>query len=276
MFESDLEPIRVELRAYCYRMLGSAFDAEDAVQEVLIRGWRHIDRFEGRASLKSWLYRIATNVCLDAIAGRQRRALPAGFNGPGRPDDPLGSALAAHEWVEPIPDRWVVPAGVDPAERAVVRDSVRLAFVAALQVLPAKQRAALILRDVLAWHPHEIAELLGTTVVSVNSSLQRARQALAAIDSGERSVSERGEEASERLLQRYVNAFEEYDVESLGGPAPRGRDVDDAAIPVVVPRRGRHRRVVHRQAAGLQSDPFRAARVERLGGVRSLPAIGDR
>ncbi|HEX3088233.1 MAG TPA: RNA polymerase subunit sigma-70, partial [Ilumatobacteraceae bacterium] len=171
-FERDLEPLRVELRAYCYRMLGSAFDAEDAVQEVLIRGWRHIDRFEGRASLKSWLYRIATNVCLDAIAGRQRRALPAGFTGPGRPDAPLGSALAAHEWVEPIPDRWVVPAGVDPAERAVVRDSVRLAFVAALQVLPAKQRAALILRDVLAWHPHEIAELLGTTVVSVNSSLQ--------------------------------------------------------------------------------------------------------
>ncbi len=215
LFERDLETIRVELRAYCYRMLGSAFDAEDAVQESLVRAWRHIDRFEGRASLRSWLYRIATNVCLDAIAGRQRRALPADFNAPGRPNDPLGGALAAHEWVEPIAERWVVPAGGDPAERVVVRDSVRLAFVAALQVLPARQRAALILRDVLAWRPHEIAELLGTTVVSVNSSLQRARQTLAAMDAGHQSVSEPGGEASERLLQRYVHAFEHYDVESL-------------------------------------------------------------
>jgi RNA polymerase sigma-70 factor, ECF subfamily len=215
LFERDLEAIRVELRAYCYRMLGSAFDADDAVQEVLVRAWRHLDRFEGRASLRSWLYRIATNVCLDSIAGRQRRALPADLNGPGRPHDPLGDALAAHEWVEPIADRWVVPAGSDPAERAVVRDSVRLAFVAALQVLPARQRAALILRDVLAWRPHEIADLLGTTVVSVNSSLQRARQTLAAMDTGQWPISEGGEGASKRLLERYVDAFEHYDVESL-------------------------------------------------------------
>jgi len=214
-FERDLESIRIELRAYCYRMLGSAFDAEDAVQEALVRAWRHIDHFEGRASLRAWLYRIATNVCLDSIAARQRRALPADLNAPGRPHDPLGDTLAAHEWVEPIADRWVVPAGGDPAERAVVRDSVRLAFVAALQVLPARQRAALILRDVLAWRPHEIADLLGTTVVSVNSSLQRARQTLAASDNGQRSVSDSNGEASERLLERYVHAFEEYDVESL-------------------------------------------------------------
>jgi RNA polymerase sigma-70 factor (ECF subfamily) len=215
VFERELEAIRAELRAYCYRMLGSAFDAEDAVQEVLVRAWRHVDAFEGRASLRSWLYRIATNVCLDSIAARQRRALPSDFNGPGRPHDPLGAAIAAHEWVEPIADHWVVPAAADPAYRAVVRDSVRLAFVAALQVLPARQRAALILRDVLAWRPHEIAELLSTTVVSVNSSLQRARQTLAAMDVGQRSVSDTNGEATTRLLQRYVAAFEQYDVDAL-------------------------------------------------------------
>jgi RNA polymerase sigma-70 factor (ECF subfamily) len=213
--ERDLDSVRIELRAYCYRMLGSAFDAEDAVQESLVRAWRHIDRFEGRASLRSWLYRIATNVCLDLIAARQRRALPVDLNGPGRPHDPLGDELAAHEWVEPIADRWVVRADVDPAERAVVRDSVRLAFVAALQVLPARQRAAVILRDVLSWRPHEIADLLGTTVVSVNSSLQRARQTLAAMDGGQRSSAGRSDEVTERLLQRYVDAFESYDVDAL-------------------------------------------------------------
>jgi RNA polymerase sigma-70 factor, ECF subfamily len=209
----DLERHRVELTAYCYRMLGSAFEAEDAVQDTLVRAWRGLDRFEGRSAVRSWLYRIATNVCFDMLKGRQRRARPMDL-GPARSaDHPVGSTLPEATWVEPIPDSRVLPTGVDPADVAVARDSVRLAFVAALQHLPPRQRAVLILREVLSWRASEVAELLDTTVASVNSALQRARATLATSDLAERE--ETLDDAQQALLERYVDAFERYDMNAL-------------------------------------------------------------
>jgi RNA polymerase sigma-70 factor, ECF subfamily len=215
----DLEPLleryRGELTGYAYRMLGSAFEAEDAVQETLLRAWRGFDRFEGRAALRSWLYRIATNVCLDMLKGRERRALPMDL-GPARSaDTPLGEALPDIAWLEPIPDALLVPASGDPAEVAESRESIRLAFVAALQHLPPRQRAVLILREVLRWKADEVAELLDTTVASVNSALQRARSTLAASDLTAADPSGSVGEAQRELLARYVDAFERYDMDSL-------------------------------------------------------------
>jgi RNA polymerase sigma-70 factor, ECF subfamily len=213
--ERLLEQHRVELTGYSYRMLGSAFDAEDAVQETLLRAWRNLDRFEGRASLRSWLYRIATNVCLDMLDGRGRRARPVDL-GPARTaDTPLGDALPKGSWIEPIPDGRVVPADGDPAELAVSRETIRLAFVAALQHLPPRQRAVLILREVLRWKATEVAELLDTTVASVNSALQRARSTLAAGDIDAAAPSQPMDEAQRVLLARYVDAFERYDLDAL-------------------------------------------------------------
>src|SRR5918998_769239 len=174
-----LEQYRTELTGYCYRMLGSAFEAEDAVQETLLRAWRSYDRFEGRAALKSWLYRIATNVCLTMLDGRGRRARPMDLSPAGTVDGPL-STLPEATWLEPVPDSRVLPAQGDPAELALARETLRLAFVAALQHLPARQRAILILREVLRWKASEVADLLDTSVASVNSTLQRARSTLAA------------------------------------------------------------------------------------------------
>src|SRR6478752_9611246 len=172
--ERQLEQYRVELTGYCYRMLGSA-DAEDAVQETFIRAWRGIDQFEGRAALRSWLYRIATNVCLDMLESRERRARPMDL-GPARdPAGPVGDTLPEVTWIDPIPDGLAVPADADPAEVTVARETIRLAFVAALQHLPPRQRAVLILCEVLRWKATEVAELLDTSVASVNSALQRAR-----------------------------------------------------------------------------------------------------
>jgi RNA polymerase sigma-70 factor (ECF subfamily) len=209
-----LEQHRVELTAYCYRMLGSSFDAEDAVQETLLRAWRSFDRFEGRASPRTWLYRIATNVCLDVLNGRQRRARPMDL-GPARTAEaPLGEALPEATWIQPIPDGRVLPEDGDPAELAVSRETVRLAFIAALQHLPPRQRAVLILREVLRWKASEVAELLDTTVASVNSALQRARATLAVSDvtaTGAQTM----DEAQRALLARYVDAFERYDLDSL-------------------------------------------------------------
>ncbi|HEX2075019.1 MAG TPA: sigma-70 family RNA polymerase sigma factor [Geodermatophilus sp.] len=206
---------RRELTGYCYRMLGSVFDADDAVQETLVRAWRGLADFEGRSALRSWLYRIATNVCLDQLSGRQRRALPMDLS--GSPWQPVESSLAAQRpgsaWVEPILDRQVVPEDGDPAEQAVARESIRLAFVAALQHLPPRQRAVLLLREVLRWKADEVARLLDTTVASVNSALQRARATLAAVG-GE--PEQRPLDAEDRdMLDRYVDAFERYDIDAF-------------------------------------------------------------
>jgi RNA polymerase sigma-70 factor (ECF subfamily) len=238
---AQLERHRVGLTGYCYRMLGSAAEADDAVQETMVRAWRHAGRFEGRSSLRSWLYRIATNVCLVASDGRRRRALPVDM-GPaaeGTPS-PLGRWPEA-TWIEPVPDHRVLPGargraagaigavGADPAEQVVARESIRLAFVAALQYLPPRQRAVLILREVLRWPAAEVAELLGATVVSVNSALQRARAGLAqggagvdgvdGVDGGVgRALRPDPAELDDRhraLLARYVDAFERFDVDEI-------------------------------------------------------------
>ena len=210
-----LEAHRIELTAYCYRMLGAAFEAEDAVQETFVRAWRGFDAFEGRASLRTWLYRIATNVCLDMKDASQRRARPMDLGAARSADTPLGTPLEETAWIEPIPDSRVVPAGGDPVEAAITKESVRLAFVAALQHLPARQRAILILREVLRWQADEVAELLGTSVASVNSALQRARATIAAKKAQPTGKSAELDEQQRALLARYVRAFEQYDMASL-------------------------------------------------------------
>lgn len=211
----QLERHRVELTAYCYRMLGSAFEAEDAVQETLVRAWRGFERFEGRSALRSWLYRIATNVCLSMLGASQRRARPMDLGSASSADRPLPAPLPEATWIEPIPDARVVEAGNDPAEIAVARESVRLAFVTALQLLPPRQRAVLILREVLRWKADEVAELLETTVASVNSALQRARSTIASSDPKQSEPTEPMDDARQALLARYVDAFERYDMDSL-------------------------------------------------------------
>jgi RNA polymerase sigma-70 factor (ECF subfamily) len=203
LVSSELEQYRRELTGYCYRMLGSAFDAEDAVQETMLRAWRSLERFEGRSALKSWLYRIATNVCFDALAGRERRARPMDL---GPAQEPLFENLAELPevtWITPLPT---------PDELAEQRETLRLAFVAALQHLPPKQRAALILCEVLRWQASEAAELLDTSVASVNSALQRARATLERADVRAPSVLD---DDTRALLERYVAAFEEYDIDRL-------------------------------------------------------------
>ena len=203
----ELEQHRRELTAHCYRMLGSPFEAEDAVQETLLRAWTSLDRFEGRSALRSWLYRIATNVCLDMLEGRERRARPMDLGPAG---EPIVENLRTPEvpWLQPVPDSLVA----DPADAVAERDTIRLAFVAALQHLPPRQRAVLILCEVLRWKATEVAELLETSVASVNSALQRARVTLEATDlSPETSF----EEPDRELLDRYVQAFEAYDLEAL-------------------------------------------------------------
>jgi len=213
--DAQLEEHRVELTAYCYRMLGSAFEAEDAVQETLVRAWRSLDRFEGRAALRSWLYRIATNVCFDMLNGRERRARPMDLAPAKSADTPLGAALPENIWIEPIPDGRVMPVGGDPAAVIELRESVRLAFVATLQHLPPRQRAVLILREVLQWQASEVAELLETTVPSVNSALQRARATLASRETAAGEAQEPLDDEQRALLARYVEAFERYDMDSL-------------------------------------------------------------
>ncbi len=198
----ELEQYRAELTAYCYRMLGSPFDAEDAVQDALVRAWRSLDRFEGRAALRSWLYRIATNVCLDMLKAGQRRARPMDLGPAQEPVAENLNTLPEVTWIEPIPD---------PADVTVERETIRLAFVAALQHLPPRQRAVLILCEVLRWQAVEVAELLETSVASVNSALQRARATLA---SANVQAADPGE-VDKALLERYVAAFEAYDTDAL-------------------------------------------------------------
>jgi RNA polymerase sigma-70 factor (ECF subfamily) len=213
--EQRLEEHRVELRAYCYRMLASPFEAEDAVQETLIRAWRAFDRFEGRASLRSWLYRIATNVCLDMRRSGERRARPMDLTAAREPVAANLRELPETTWLEPMPDHLVVAADNDPAEVAVARDTVRLAFVAALQHLPPRQRAVLILCEVLQWKASEVAELLETSVASVNSALQRARATLQGGNISASGTESTLEEPERELLERYVRAFEAYDMDAL-------------------------------------------------------------
>jgi RNA polymerase sigma-70 factor, ECF subfamily len=211
-----LETYRVELTGYCYRILGSAFEAEDAVQETFIRAWRAYDRFEGRAALRSWLYKIATNVCFDMKGASQRRARPIDLNPATTADQALGTPLPESAWIEPVPDDRAVPSGGDPADVAVARESIRLAFVAALQHLPPRQRAVLILREVLRWKADEVAELLETSVASVNSALQRARATLATKDLVEADPTPAVlDDEQQALLGRYVAAFEQYDMDAL-------------------------------------------------------------
>jgi RNA polymerase sigma-70 factor (ECF subfamily) len=210
----DLEPYRTELTGYCYRMLGSAFEAEDAVQDTFVRAWRALDRFEGRSALRSWLYRIATNVCLDMLGSRQRRARPMDLGPASTADTALAPGLPETTWIEPIPDGMAVPETRDPADLAVARESIRLAFVAALQHLPPRQRAVLILREVLRWRAREVAELLDTSVASVNSALQRARATLSETDLDDETPATMDAE-HQALLARYVDAFERYDMDSL-------------------------------------------------------------
>jgi RNA polymerase sigma-70 factor, ECF subfamily len=210
----DLEPFRRELTGYCYRMLGSGFEAEDAVQEAMVWAWRNWDRFEARSSVRSWLYRIATNVCIDMHRQVQRRARPMEMGPASRPDESLlGPLLPEATWVTPVCDARVAPIGVDPAEIVEYRESIRLAFVAALQHLPARQRATLILCEVLRWQVSEVAELLDTSVAAVNSALQRARSTLSSLP-GE-GQTKALDAADTELLERYVEAFERYDIERL-------------------------------------------------------------
>jgi RNA polymerase sigma-70 factor, ECF subfamily len=202
---AELEEYRRELTAYCYRMLGSAADADDAVQETMIRAWRSLEKFEGRSALRSWVYRIATNVCFDALNSSKKRARPMDLAGPGEPLFENLRELPEVTWLTPLPT---------PDEAAEQRDTLRLAFVAALQHLPPKQRAALILCEVLQWQASEAAELLETSVASINSALQRARATLATADIG--APAELDAEAR-ALLERYVAAFEAYDIDQLTG-----------------------------------------------------------
>lgn len=224
LIASDIEEHRPALTGYCYRMLGSPFEAEDAVQEAYLRAWRGLDRFEGRAALRSWLYRIATNVCLDMLSGRSRRARPMDLGGAGEPEGANLNALSEATWIEPAPDRLLTGES-DPAEAAVANETIALAFIAALQHLPARQRAALILCEVLHWKASEAAELMDTSVAAINSALQRARATLdaasldaAAMPAGAGAGAGAGSAlagADAELLARYVDAFQRYDIDAL-------------------------------------------------------------
>ncbi|MGA7408945.1 MAG: sigma-70 family RNA polymerase sigma factor [Bryobacteraceae bacterium] len=211
---SQIEVHRPALAGHCYRMLGSVVDADDAAQETMIRAWKSLDEFDGRAALRTWLYRIATTVCLDELADRKRRKRPMEEGVPSSGAPPLDALIQRPReyWIEPIADVRAIPSDADPAERAIMRQSIRLAFVAALQNLTSKQRAVLLLMEVLGWSAAEVAESLKSSVASVNSALQRARATLAhrhASDPAALSASQ------EQMLRRYVEAFERYDIDQL-------------------------------------------------------------
>jgi RNA polymerase sigma-70 factor (ECF subfamily) len=209
---AQLEAHRPALTGHCYRMLGSTVDADDATQETMIRAWKSMDRFDGRASVRTWLYRIATNVCLDELSDRGRRARPMEEGSAGSGVDTLAQLPRTH-WIEPIPDIRAIPADASPSEYAILRQSIRLAFVAAIQHLAPRQRAALLLVDVLGWSAAEVAETLATSVAGVNSALQRARATLASRNEKVSAAALSGTQTA--LLDRYVAAFERYDVDGL-------------------------------------------------------------
>jgi RNA polymerase sigma-70 factor (ECF subfamily) len=210
------DPFRAELLAHCYRMLGSVHDAEDQVQETMIRAWRSYGEFEGRASLRTWLYRIATNACLRALENSSRRPLPSGLAGPDEyPEAPLSATRPEVPWLQPIPDALVSAGSGDPAEIVASRQGMRLALIAALQYLPPRQRAVLILRDVLRWRAAEVAELLGTTTTAVNGMLRRARARLEQAAPGQDQLHEPADPAGRALLDRYAIAFQNADITTV-------------------------------------------------------------
>ncbi len=213
--DSRLEQHRSELTGYCYRMLGSSFEADDAVQETMVRAWKGYDRFEERSTMRSWLYRIATNVCYDQLNGRQRRARPMDLGPAQSASGGLPAPQPEAVWIQPLPDSRILPTDGDPSEVTAARESIRLAFMAALQHLPPRQRAVLILRQVLRWKASEVAELLDTSVPSVNSLLQRAKATLEANGPADTDTLQPMDEAQQALLNRYVDAFERYDMASL-------------------------------------------------------------
>jgi len=215
-FAHLIDPLRPELLAHCYRMLGSVHDAEDQVQETLIRAWRSYADFEGRASLRTWLYRIATNTCLRALENRSRRPLPSGLGSPGEyPEEPLAQPGGDIPWLQPVPDELIGTHPADPASIVAARSGVRLALIAALQYLPPRQRAVLILRDVMRWRAAEVAELLGTTTTAVNSMLQRARIQLSEAAPAADDIQEPAGSQQRKLLDQYAAAFENADGAAL-------------------------------------------------------------
>ncbi len=215
-FERDLERLRPALTGYCYRMLGSGFEAEDATQEAMVRAWRRSDTLVERGALKPWLFRIATNVCLDQIDSRKRRARPIDLADHGMADTPIGAPLPETTWILPIADGQAIDPDGDPAAQTADREALRLAFVAALQHLPARQRVVLVLREVLRWSAKEVAELLETSVPSVNSALQRARATLDELALQDTDAPARpNDEDERRLLEQYLEAFAEYDIDRI-------------------------------------------------------------
>jgi RNA polymerase sigma-70 factor (ECF subfamily) len=268
--EHRLEQYRSELVAYCYRMLGSPFEAEDAVQEAFLRAWRSFDRFEGRSALRSWLYRIATNVCLDMLTGRERRARPMDLGPAREPVEANLNELPEVTWIQPVPDAMVAPADADPAEVAQSRETIRLAFVAALQHLPPRQRAVLILCEVLRWKAAEVAELLDTSVASVNSALQRARATLEATELSPADTSPSVDEADEGLLARYVEAFEAYDMDAL--TALIREDATQSMPPYDLWLRGRDDIFAWWYGPGIGC---RGSRVIPAGSANGAPAFGQ-
>src|ERR1700761_8333348 len=216
VLEGEMERLRPSLTGYCYRMLGSGFEAEDATQETLLRAWRRSDTLADRAALKSWLFSIATNVCLDQIDARKRRARPIDLADPGTAESPVGAPLPETAWVLPIASGQVADPDADPEAQAAERESLRLAFVAALQHLPARQRVVLVLREVLRWSAKEVADVLETSVASVNSALQRARATLDELDlAGAHAPTRPAGEDERRLLEQYLEAFADYDIDRI-------------------------------------------------------------
>lgn len=261
--EQELEQLRRPLMAYCYRMLGSVMEAEDAVQEAMVRAWRASGRVEDRDGLRPWMYRIATNVCIDALNDRKRRALPMDLATAGDPRGKLGPSLPESTWVQPFPSGLAVS---DPSEQAVSHESVRLAFIAALQYLAPRQRAVLILRDVLCWRAAEVAELLETSVDAVNSSLRRARAVLARAQT--EPVAD--EPVDSALLDDYVSAFRRFDIDGI--VALLHHDVVVAMPPHAFWLRGRE---AFRIWLGLSDNTCFGERLVRMEGVTAngCPAV---
>ncbi|MGF6887518.1 RNA polymerase sigma-70 factor (ECF subfamily) [Nocardia sp. GAS34] len=265
----QFEGYRRELCAYAYRMLGSSFEAEDAVQEAFTRAWKAYDSFEGRASVRSWLYKITTNVCLDMLDGPQRRARPMDLSGPSRPDSPMPPPQPDYVWIEPIPNGLAF--GADPAEHATAKDSLRLAFVAAVQHLPATQRAILIMREVLRFSANETADLLTMSPASVNSALQRARATMSKVQPAEGSSYDESDSEQRKLVDGFVQAFEAYDMDAL--TALLKQDVALSMPPLPLWVSGPADVAAFMTSPG--PDGCRGSRLIPLEGANGLPAFGQ-